>query len=197
MRPLHATEATQEPTDQPAPTNECQDCRQPFKTAQGLAGHRRLAHSASTARELEVRRRSTEQKEAELRARQEAAERKAAEATRAAEAARRREAEIARRQRELAAAEAIPKSDRLRRAVEEEITTLPEVTPETILRVRGDDYRIEDGRLHHLYWPKGEKTEIEEGQWFQFEGQAYCIREGKLRAVRPSSILANFLEEEV
>ena len=197
MRPLHATEATQEPTDQPVPTNECQDCRQPFKTAQGLAGHRRLAHSASTARELEVRRRSTEQKEAELRARQEAAERKAAEATRAAEAARRREAEIARRQRELAAAEAIPKSDRLRRAVEEEIASLPEVTSETILRVNGADYRIhEDGQLVHLYWPKGEKTEFDEGEWLQFEERAYCVRDGKLRGVSASEILAEVLEEE-
>ncbi|MDG6898800.1 MAG: hypothetical protein JRN24_03575, partial [Nitrososphaerota archaeon] len=189
-------ETTTNEGDQPVSTNECQDCGQSYKTPQGLAGHRRLKHSASTARELEERKRSAEQKEAELRARQEATERRAAEAARVAEATKRREAEIARRQRELAAAEAIPKSERLRKAVEEEIVSLPEVTEETILRVRGADYRIEDGRLRHLYWPKGEKTEFEEGERFQFDGRAYCIRDGRLQAVRSSAILASLLQEE-
>jgi hypothetical protein len=188
------------PEEAPVPEPEtvsCPDCGQSYKTPQGLAGHRRLKHSASTARELEERKRSAEQKEAELRARQEATERRAAEAARVAEATKRREAEIARRQRELAAAEAIPKSERLRRAVEEEIATLPEVTPETILRVEGADYRIhEDGRLEHLYWPKGEKTEFEEGEWFRFGGRAYCVRDGRLREVTSAEILAEVLEEE-
>ena len=197
MKPLPATEATQKPTDPPVPqTVPCAECGQSFKTTQGLAGHRRLQHSASTARELEERKRSAEQKEAELRARQEAAERKAAEAARAAEATKRREAEIARRQRELAAAEAIPKSERLRRAVEEEIATLPEVTEETILRVRGDDYHIENGRLKHLYFPDGDKTDFEEGEWFRFGGRAYCVRDGRLREVTSAEILAEVLEEE-
>lgn len=174
----------------------CPDCGQTYKTPQGLAGHWRLKHSTSTARELEERKRSTEQKEAEVKARQEAAERRAAEAARAAEANKRREAEIARRQRELAAAEAIPKSERLRRAVEEQIAALPEVTEETILRVDGADYRIrEDGRLEHLYWPKGEKTEFAEGERFQFGGRAYCVWDGRLREVTSAEILAKVLEE--
>ena len=187
------------PEEAPVPEPEtvsCPDCGQSYKTPQGLAGHRRLKHSASTARELEERKRSAEQKEAELRARQEATERRAAEAARVAEATKRREAEIARRQRELAAAEAIPKSERLRRAVEEEIATLPEVTEETILRVRGDDYRIENGRLKNLYWPTGEKTGFEEGEWFRFEGRAYCVRDGKLRGVSAAEILAAVLGKE-
>ena len=187
-------EATEQPTAESIP---CPDCGQSYKTPQGLAGHRRLKHSTSTARELEERKRSAEHKEAELRARQESAERQAAEAARAAEAVRRREAEIARRQRELAAIERVPKSERLRRTVEEEIATLPDVTPETILRVEGADYRIhEDGRLEHLYWPKGEKTEFEEGEWFQFEGRAYCVRNGKLRGVSAAEILAAVLGKE-
>ena len=197
MKALPATEATQKPTDQPVPgTVPCPECGQSYKTPQGLAGDRRLKHSTGTARELEERRRSTEQKEAELRAQQEAAERRAAEITRAAEVIKRREAEIARRQRELEAAERVPKSERLRRAAEEEIAALPEVTEETILRVRGDDYRIEDGRLKHLYFPEGEKTEFEEGEWFQFEGRAYSIRDGRLREVSAAEILAEILEEE-
>ena len=185
-----------DPRTQPVLTNPCPDCGQSYKTPQGLAGHRRLKHSASTARELEERKRSAEQKEAELRARQEATERRAAEAARVAEATKRREAEIARRQRELAAAEAIPKSERLRRAVEEEIGSLPEVTEETILRVRGADYRIEGGKLRHLYWPKGEKIEFAEGERFQFGGRAYCVRDGRLRGVSASEILAEVLGKE-
>lgn len=196
MKPLSATEATQKPTDQLVPEAvTCPDCGQSYKTPQGLAGHRRLQHSASTARELEERKRSTEQKEAELRARQEAAERKAAATARAAETVKRREAELVRRQRELEAAEAVPKSERLRRAVEEEIATLPEVTEETILRVNGADYRIEEGRLRHLYWPKGEKTEFEDREWFQFQGRAYYIRDGKLQEVPVAEILADVLEK--
>lgn len=189
-------ERPQNSTDHPVPTNECQDCGQQFKTAQGLAGHRRLAHSASTARELDERKRSAEQREAKLREREAAADRRAAEAAHSTEAVKRREAEIARRQRKLEAAEAVPKPERLRRAVQEEIASLPEVTEETILRVRGADYRIEEGRLVHLWWPKGEKTDFEEGERFQFGGRAYAVRDGKLRAVPPSEILATVLEEE-
>ena len=87
-------EVTESDEDQPVPTNECQDCGQPFKTAQGLAGHRRLAHSASTRTELDERKRSAEQREAELRGRE-------AVATRREEATKRREGEVARRKREI------------------------------------------------------------------------------------------------
>ena len=190
-----------EDQDQPIPTNECQDCGQSFKTAQGLAGHRRLAHSTSTARALDERKRSAEQREAELKSRETAAVQRAAEAARSTEAVKHREAEVARRQRELeateAATEAVPKAERLRRAVQEEIAELPEVTEGAIFRVRGTDYRIEDGRLVHLYWPKGEKTDFEEGRWFQFAGRAYAVRNGKLCEVSPAEILAEVLEEEV
>lgn len=174
----------------------CDDCGQPFKTVQGLAGHRRLAHSTSTARELDERKRSTEQKETELRAREAAAERKATEAARSAEAVKHRETEIARRQLELTEAEAIPEAERLRKIVEEQVGALPEVTAETILRCQGRDYQVQDGRLVHLYWPEGEKTEFEDGEWFQFEGHAYAIREGRLREVPPKEILGSVLEEK-
>jgi hypothetical protein len=170
-------------SDQPVlQTVPCPDCGLSFKTPQGLAGHRRLKHSTSTARALDERKRSLEKREAE--------------AARAAEALKRREAEVTLRKRELAAAEAVPKSERLRKAAEEEIAALPEVTEETILRCNGKDYRIEDGRLVHLYWPKGEKTEFEEGEWFQFEGRAYCIESGELRGVSDESILAEVLNGE-
>lgn len=84
------------PNDETSGTEyNCDDCDQPFKTAQGLAGHRRLVHSASTRSELESR-------EAELTAREAAAQRQATEVTRRAAATQRREAEVVRREREIA-----------------------------------------------------------------------------------------------
>jgi hypothetical protein len=77
------------------PSYCCEDCDQPFKTPQGLAGHRRLAHSTSTRSELEA-------KAGELAEREAAAKRREAEAARQADAARRREAEAARREQEIA-----------------------------------------------------------------------------------------------
>jgi hypothetical protein len=74
---------------------ECPDCAQPFKTAQGLAGHRRLAHSTSTRSELEAR-------AGELEERETAAKRREAEVARQAESTRKRESEAARREQELA-----------------------------------------------------------------------------------------------
>lgn len=82
-------------TEEPAPREiPCPDCGQSYKTPQGLAGHRRLAHSTSTAhalaeraQELEEQRRGLESKSTEI-ARREAA-------------ARRLEAEAARRKREI------------------------------------------------------------------------------------------------
>ena len=79
----------------------CGDCGLPFKTAQGLAGHRRLAHSTRTARELDERKRSAEQREAELKAREAVAERRAMEVARSVEVARHKEAEVLRRAREI------------------------------------------------------------------------------------------------
>ena len=72
----------------------CDGCGQPFKNAQGLAGHRRLAHSASTRSQLEER-------ADELSERENAARRQETEAAQLTAAARRREAEAAERQREL------------------------------------------------------------------------------------------------
>jgi hypothetical protein len=185
-------EAAEKPeSDQPVPeTLPCPDCGQSYKTPQGLAGHRRLAHSASTARALDERNEA-------LTEHQRALETKADELARREEAARRREAEAVRRERAAREIEETPESERVQRIVDREIETLPEVTSETILRVNGTDYRLrDDGSLEHLYWPKGEKIEFEGGQWFQFGGRAYCIREGKLLAVRPSAILAEVLDEE-
>jgi hypothetical protein len=81
--------------DQPVPSVECQDCGQSFKNAQGLAGHRRLAHSTSTRSALEA-------KAEELAEREIAAKGREAEAARRGEAARRRETEAARREQEIA-----------------------------------------------------------------------------------------------
>jgi hypothetical protein len=73
---------------------ECKVCGRPSKTAQGLAGHARLAHSSSTARTLEERRRELEERSQSIAARE-------AELSRASGAANRREGEIARRQQEI------------------------------------------------------------------------------------------------
>lgn len=190
MKALPATEATQTATDQPLPESAtCPDCGQSYKTPQGLAGHRRLAHSMSTAQALDERGRELEEHGRAL-------ESKSAEIARREAAARRRDAELASREQAAREIEETPESERLGRILRREIESLPEVDSETILRVRGADYRIEEGRLKHLYWPNGEKTEFEEGQWFRFEGRASCVRDGELRAVRSSSILASVLEEE-
>jgi hypothetical protein len=173
----------QGPPEQPIqPTTPCPDCGQSFKTNQGLAGHWRLAHSNSTRRALDEHRRALDQQSVELKRRE--------------GAARRAETEAARRERAARDIEETPESERIGRIVAREIASLPEVTEETILRVNGRDYRIEDGRLTHLYFPDGEKTDFEDGQWFQFGGRAYCVRDGNLRSVRPSAILAEFLDEE-
>jgi hypothetical protein len=186
---MDARDSQAETEQPPAESIPCPDCGQSYKTPQGLAGHRRLAHSASTVQALDERDR-------ELTEHRRALESKASEVARREAAAKRRETELGRREQVARETEDTPESERIGRVVRREIASLPEVTPETILRVRGADYRIEDGRLRHLYWPKGEKAEFEEGQWFQFGGRAHCIRDGKLRAVRSSSILASFLNEE-
>lgn len=83
-----------DPPADPGRDYPCDDCQRPFRTAQGLAGHRRLAHSAGTRSELEA-------KAAELAAREATAKKREAEAARLAEGARRRETAAAERQREL------------------------------------------------------------------------------------------------
>jgi hypothetical protein len=85
----------QESTEQPiAESIPCPDCGQGYKTPQGLAGHRRLAHSASTARALDERGR-------ELDEHRQALESKSAEIARREDTAKRQEAELARRKREI------------------------------------------------------------------------------------------------
>jgi hypothetical protein len=51
-------------------TGVCVDCGQLFKSAQGLAGHRRLAHSTSTRDELELRESAIGEREEALARRQ-------------------------------------------------------------------------------------------------------------------------------
>ena len=180
----------QGPAEKPVPpTTPCPDCGQSFKTNQGLAGHWRLAHAGSTRRALDERDR-------ELVEHRRALDQQSSELKRREEAARRAEAEAARRERAAREIEETPESERVGRMVAHEIASLPEVTEDTILRVNGRDYRIKGGRLRHLYFPDGEKIDFEDGQWFQFGGRAYCVRDGNLRSVRPSAILAEFLDEE-
>lgn len=76
-------------------SHSCSECGQSYKTAQGLAGHRRLAHSSSTRSELEAR-------EGKVAGRESAAKKREAELVRQAEAHERREADLARREREIA-----------------------------------------------------------------------------------------------
>lgn len=78
----------------PPNTVHCPDCGQTYKTPQGLAGHRRLSHSASTARVLDERTR-------ELDEHRRALESRSSEIARREAAARRLEAEAVRRQREI------------------------------------------------------------------------------------------------
>jgi hypothetical protein len=179
------------------PEYDCEDCGLPFKNAQGLTGHRRLKHSTSTARQLDEHRQALEQRQQALTTRERAAQQKAADAARAAEAVRGKEAELAGREALVEEAEATPETDRIRRVVREQIESLREVTTDTILRVDGTDFRFSDtGDLVHLYWPKGEKTEFAEGEPFQHGGRAYCIRHGRLEAVRSATLLAKVLGEE-
>jgi hypothetical protein len=83
--------ATEEPVPREFP---CPDCGHAYKTPQGLAGHRRLAHSASTVRALDERDRELEEHGRAL-------ESKSAEIARREAAARRLEADAARRKREI------------------------------------------------------------------------------------------------
>jgi hypothetical protein len=175
----------------------CNDCHQLYKTPQGLAGHRRLAHSTSTSRQLEERRRALDEQSRAVASKERAAQQSAADVARIAETNRRREADLSQREEEVRAAGAIPENGRVRGVARQQIAALPEVTPQTILRIRGVDYRVnERGELIHLYWPKGLKTEFEDGQWFRFGGHAYRIHAGELRWVPPSKILARLLGEK-
>lgn len=85
--------ALNDPKPSSSATN-CPDCGHTYKTAQGLAGHRRLAHSASTVRVLDERTR-------ELDEHGKALDSKSAEIARREATAQRREAELSRRQREI------------------------------------------------------------------------------------------------
>jgi len=172
-----------------SPPLNCDDCGQSFKTAQGLAGHRRLAHSTSTRSELES-------KQGELVQRETSAKRREVEAARQLEAVHRQELNLAGRERAIQQLESVTEEARVGGIVVREVAGLPEVTSETILRVEGTDYRVEGGRLVHLYWPEGEKTELEDGQWFRFDGRPYRVHDGKLQPVRSSTILARVLGEE-
>jgi hypothetical protein len=77
------------------PNYPCEQCGEVAKSPQGRAGHRRLAHSASTRSRLEA-------KEGQLAQREAASKRQEAEVARRAADAQRREAEAARRQQEIA-----------------------------------------------------------------------------------------------
>lgn len=91
-QPTPPTDGGRSPVEQRQET--CDLCGQPFKSAQGLAGHQRLTHSAGKRSELEA-------KAGELAAREVVAKKREAEAAQLAEGARRREAAAAERQREL------------------------------------------------------------------------------------------------
>jgi hypothetical protein len=172
---------------------ECEDCELAFKTPQGLAGHKRLTHSASTSRELDERKRALAEQTRALTSKERAAQQREADAARLAEAARRKEAEVAARERTVRQSEETPVPERLRRVVSEEIEGLPEVSTGTILRCDGWDYRFEEGKLVHVYFPEGEKTEFEDGEPFQFGGRAYCIRNRALERVHAATLLARVL----
>ena len=81
--------------------------------------------------------------------------------------AAKREAALSGREERLQRALGTPAEERLRESVQRKIQALPEATSETILRVRGVDYRIENGDLKHLWFPSGKKTDFEENQWFR------------------------------
>lgn len=108
-----------------------------------------------------------------------------------------RDAELTERERLVEETLQVPADERLRNTVRTKVASLPEVTTGSIVRVRGTDYRItEDGRLVWLWFPKGQKAEFEDGQWFRFGGRAYRIHDGELSAVPPSTILTHLLDRE-
>jgi hypothetical protein len=115
----------------------------------------------------------------------------------AEEDAEQREQELAERERRVRAAEATPESERLARLIRREIRALPEIVEGGLLQVNGTDYRLNSEKgLVHVYWPKGERTSLDEGECFQFEGRAYSVGGGSLKRVPSERLLARLLEPE-
>lgn len=108
-----------------------------------------------------------------------------------------REAEIEERERRVDQALQVPADERLREVIQRETETLPVVAEGGLVRDSGKDYRLtsRDG-LVHVYWPKGEKLQLEPGAWFSFGGRPYRVREGRLERVSPSTVLARVLDRE-
>jgi hypothetical protein len=168
---------------------QCPDCGQAFKTAQGLAVLRRLAHSTSTFSELDARETKTVEREA-------AVKRREAELSRQVGAARRADAALRRREEALRGAEAVPERERIGTTAAREIAQLPEFRLGAILRVTGVDYRLTESGLVHVYFPSGEKTKIALGSWFRFNARAYRVQDGRLSADSTADVLGRFLGEE-
>jgi hypothetical protein len=157
-------------SEEPVPANiTCPDCGQSYKTPQGLAGHRRLAHATSSAQALA-------QRTQELNEQRRGIESKTAEVARREAAARRREAELSGRERVAREFEATSAAERLQREIAHFKERLPEFGNGEIVRFDGRDYRVEGGRLEHVYFPNREKHELDEGDIFRIGPHVYWVR---------------------
>jgi hypothetical protein len=185
-------------TEQPVPPNTvaCPNCGQSYKNPQGLAGHRRLAHSTSAARVLDERTRALERQGRELTAKERAAQQREAEAARLAEAARKREAELARRERAVRESEETTSAEKVRREIAQFREGLPKHEEGEIVRFDGTDYRVGDGGLTHVYFPDGQKHEHEEGDLFRSGETVYWIRNGEAVRLSDGQIIETILEWE-
>lgn len=174
----------------------CPDCGQSYKTPQGLAGHRRLAHSTNTARVLDERSRGLGERQRALDARASEIERKEASARRQVEATRRRETALTRRERAVRDAEATTSAEKVRREIARFKQGLPEHGEQEIVRFDGTDYRVEDGGLTHVFFPDGAKHEHEEGDLFRIGETVYWVRNGEAVRLSHGQIAETILEWE-
>ena len=156
-------------------SSRCEGCGLSFKSPQGLAGHRRLAHSTSAARALEERSRGLGEHQRALEARAAEIEQREASARQQVESTRRRETALARREQAIREAEETTSADKVRREISQFKDGLPEYEEGEIVRFGGNDYRVEDGRLSHVYFPDGEKHEHEEGDLLRIGERVYWV----------------------
>jgi len=144
---------------------------------------------AARQRELETRVRENEEQRKTV-------ESKAAEVTRREEAAKRRETELLQRERAAREFEESSAADRLRREIARFKDELPSFEEGEIVRFDGRDFRVEGEKFRHVYFPDGEKHELEEGDLFCIAETVYWARSGEIVRLSSGEIAETILEQE-
>jgi hypothetical protein len=65
-----------------------------------------------------------------------------------------------------------------------------------IIRIAGADYRLEGESLRHVYFPDGEKIELQEGDLFRIGEDVYWVHEGKAVRLSIGEMIETILEWE-